>query len=321
MQIVFTRMLSAAYSLASDLVRLSPAARVTDVGRARGNGALPPTVVMLTMRPPPRCFMWGITRRDIRTAPMTLRSQSACQRSSSTFSKAAAAEVPALLSRMSTPPHCATTASTSRSQSAARLTSATWASTWPPVALRIWSAACSRCSLRRAQMATFAPSAASFSAAARPRPSLPPVMMAILPFRPRSSMESSSSRVVVGGAAPLLVQEGLDHAGCGLRLLQVGSVAGSLHDLDASLHQPAGELVRVRERDQPVVLPPDQQRGRLDAVDSLLQPLVGNRPDELAGAPHGPGQTGPCQGSVLRILGDGEQRFRRHALRLPEHVP
>src|SRR4029077_20562369 len=97
--------LSAAYSLASDLVRLSPAARVTEVGSDRGSGALPPTVGMLTMRPPPRFFMWGITRRDMRTAPMTLRSQSACHVSSSTFSKPAADEVPALLSRMSKATH------------------------------------------------------------------------------------------------------------------------------------------------------------------------------------------------------------------------
>src|SRR6267142_2504784 len=196
MQIVLTRILSAAYSLARDLVRLRPAARVTEVGRARGWGALPPTVVMLTMRPPPRFFMWGMTRRDMRTAPMTLRSQSACHVSSSTFSKAAAAEVPALLRRMSMPPHWATTALTSLSQSAARLTSATWASTWPLVVLRISSAVWSRCSLRRAQIATRAPSAASFSAAARPSPSLPPVMMATLPLSPRSSMNAPADEEV-----------------------------------------------------------------------------------------------------------------------------
>ena len=61
MQIVFTRMLSAAYSLASDLVRLIPAARVTLVGRPRAGGALPPTVVTLTIAPPPRARMSGIT--------------------------------------------------------------------------------------------------------------------------------------------------------------------------------------------------------------------------------------------------------------------
>ena len=54
---VFTRMRSAAYSLASDLVRLMPAARDTLVGRPCARGAFPPTVVTLMMRPPPRCFM------------------------------------------------------------------------------------------------------------------------------------------------------------------------------------------------------------------------------------------------------------------------
>src|SRR5262249_14988283 len=89
MQTVFTRMLSAAYSLASDLVRLRPAARVTVVGSERAGGVLPPTVVMFTMRPPPRFFMWGMTRRDMRTAPMTLSSQSDLQASSGTFSQPA----------------------------------------------------------------------------------------------------------------------------------------------------------------------------------------------------------------------------------------
>lgn len=106
---------------------------------------------MLTMRPSRRFFRYGITRRVMRTAPMTLRFQSACQVSSPTSSKAPAAEVPALLKRMSTFPHCAITALTSASQSAARLTSATWASTCSRVALRISSAAFSRCSLRRRQ--------------------------------------------------------------------------------------------------------------------------------------------------------------------------
>ena len=54
MHTVFTRMLAPAYSLASDLVRLMPAARVTEVGSERAAGALPPTIVALTMLPPPR---------------------------------------------------------------------------------------------------------------------------------------------------------------------------------------------------------------------------------------------------------------------------
>ena len=55
---------------------------------------------------------------------MTLRSKSACQASSPTLSNGAAAEVPALFSRMSTPPNCRTAAATTASQSAARETSA-----------------------------------------------------------------------------------------------------------------------------------------------------------------------------------------------------
>ena len=54
---MLTRIVSAAYSFASDLVRLMPAARVTLVGSARAAGAFPPTVVTFTMLPPPRRFM------------------------------------------------------------------------------------------------------------------------------------------------------------------------------------------------------------------------------------------------------------------------
>src|SRR5678815_1922105 len=92
MQIVFTRIPSAAYSLARDLVRLMPAARDSVVGRARAVGALPPTTVTLTICPPPRRFMCGMARRQKRTAPITLRSKSACQVASSTASNAFALE-------------------------------------------------------------------------------------------------------------------------------------------------------------------------------------------------------------------------------------
>ena len=83
---MFTRMRSGAYSLARDLVRLMPAARVTLVGSARAAGALPPTVVTLMMRPPPRVFICGITRRQKRIAAMSLTSMSAAHVASSTFS-------------------------------------------------------------------------------------------------------------------------------------------------------------------------------------------------------------------------------------------
>src|SRR5438876_674926 len=54
MQIVFTRILSGAYSLARDFVRLIPAARDTLVGNPRADGVLAPRLVTLMMRPPPR---------------------------------------------------------------------------------------------------------------------------------------------------------------------------------------------------------------------------------------------------------------------------
>src|SRR5262245_45664346 len=200
MQMVLTRMRSFAYSLASDLVRLIPAARDTLVGKPSARGALPPTVVTLMMRPPPRCFMCGITSRHIRTAPITLRSKSACQASSPTFSNGAAAEVPALLRRMSTPPNCRTVAFTTASQSAGRDTSAARGKSSAPVVLRMSSAARSSTSLRRAHMVTLAPGRAKRSAAARPMPSLPPVTIAILPLSPSSkvSMAPKDSTLLCG---------------------------------------------------------------------------------------------------------------------------
>src|SRR5439155_18808634 len=100
-----------------------PAARDMLVGSERASGALPPTVVTLMMRPPPRRFMCGMTSRQRRIAPMTFKSKSYCQVASSTCSKPEAEEVPALFTRMSTPPNCATVAATNASISAPCVTS------------------------------------------------------------------------------------------------------------------------------------------------------------------------------------------------------
>src|SRR5262249_35328574 len=191
MQMVFTRILSGAYSLASDLVRLMPAARETLVGSPRACGTFAPRLVTLMMRPPPRFFMWGMQSRQSRMAEKTLRSKSCCQPTSSTRSNEAAAEVPALLTRMSTPPQSRTTSSTKAPIWSAFVTSTDLANTWPP-ALRMPSAVFASTSARREQIATRAPSAARRCAAARPSPSLPPVMMATLSFSPRSSIRVSS---------------------------------------------------------------------------------------------------------------------------------
>ncbi len=117
-------------------MRLIPAARVTLVGSDRAAGALPPTIVALTIAPPPRSRMIGTTARHSRTAAISFSSMSAYQASSPTSSRPRAAEVPALLTRMSTPPKAAMAASTKRRQSSARLTSATMGTDSPPVAWR-----------------------------------------------------------------------------------------------------------------------------------------------------------------------------------------
>src|SRR5215813_10396666 len=74
MQMVFTRMLSAANFVRERLgeVEAGPA-RHRGRQRARER-RLAATVVMLTMRPPPRCFMCGIASRDIPDRPITFRS-------------------------------------------------------------------------------------------------------------------------------------------------------------------------------------------------------------------------------------------------------
>ena len=90
-----------------------PAALLTEVGTEWAAGALPPGVVMLMMRPPPWAFMCGIASREQRMAPNTFNSMSYLHVSSDTFSKYAAAEVPALFTSMSIRPCASITRSNS----------------------------------------------------------------------------------------------------------------------------------------------------------------------------------------------------------------
>ncbi|MNC88654.1 hypothetical protein D3C83_44930 [compost metagenome] len=99
------------------------------------------------------------------------------------------ADVPALLTRMSMRPYRSITAFMKRSMSAALLMSAETVSTSAPIFL-ISAAVLSSFSWPRAQIATFAPSCASFNAVARPIPSVAPVITATLPFNPSSTMRS-----------------------------------------------------------------------------------------------------------------------------------
>src|ERR1035437_9881319 len=185
MHTVFTRIWCGANSFDSALVNASPAARVTVVGIDLARGCLAPILVMLTMRPPPCRFMCGIARRASRIAAKSLSSKSACQMSSVTDSNSPVAEVPALLTRMSSRPNALTASATSFAQSSARLTSACTAATLPPAA-RISSATLSSNSRPRAAITTLAPSAASRNQGALPMPCEPPVTIATLSFSSKS---------------------------------------------------------------------------------------------------------------------------------------
>ena len=81
-------------------------------------------------------------------------------------------------------------------------------------------------------------------------------------------------------------------------------MARFLHHLDARARESSGELLRVREGHQPIVLAPDQERRRLDPVHALPEALVGDRPDELARASHGPDQA-QCEREPRRLRSSG----------------
>src|ERR1700675_3431530 len=119
------------------------------------------------------------------------------------------------------------------------------------------AAARSSTSGRRAQMATRAPSAAKRSAAARPSPSLPPVMMATLPPSPRSSI--GVSLLCGSGAREGLVAEAVRLVGGGAEaLLAVGFVVlvVALEPLDTALAL-EGQHVRGDRVEEPAIVAED----------------------------------------------------------------
>src|SRR2546422_9066937 len=85
--------------------------------------------------------------------------------------------------------------------------------------------------------------------------------------------------------APLFRDELLQHARDHVGALEVRHVAGAVDRLHARAGDPPGELVGVDRRHEAVLLAPDQERRRGDAMDALLEALVGDRPDELARGP------------------------------------
>ena len=88
------------------------------------------------------------------------------------------------------PPKRSTVRATTASMSAGFVMSAATASTFPPPCASISCRAASRGSARRAQIVTFAPSAASSPAIARPSPWLEAATTAVFPVNPRSMFSS-----------------------------------------------------------------------------------------------------------------------------------
>src|SRR5215472_2712572 len=92
------------------------------------------------------------------------------------------------------------------------------------------------------------------------------------------------------------------------RMLEVRRMTGAGDDMKPRTSEALRELLRVYRRHEPVVRTPDDERWRGDAMDSLLQALVRDRPDELARRAHCPHQA--------HAYGDrGVGRFRR-----PKHL-
>src|SRR5262245_40653118 len=112
---------------------------------------------------------------------MNLSCRPCAQASSSRLSSTPPGAEPALFTRMSIRPKCRAAPCTKFSASSRRVRSAATASTFRPDSRRISSAVASSTSLRRAQIATSAPSRASTRAMPLPIPRLPPVTSATLP--------------------------------------------------------------------------------------------------------------------------------------------
>src|SRR5215470_1691763 len=117
---------------------------------------------------------------------MNLSCRPCCHASSSRLSSTPPGAEPALFTRMSMRPKCRAAPCTKVSASSRRVRSAAIASTFRPDSRRISSAVASSTSLRRAQIASSAPSRASTRAMPLPIPRLPPVTSATLPPSCRS---------------------------------------------------------------------------------------------------------------------------------------
>src|SRR3989441_5149821 len=191
---VFTRMFSGPGSVANVLANPTTARRTALDNTRLGSGCLTTYEAMLRMRPPPCLRMYGMTARVRRTVLIRLRLIPAHHCSSVISTNDPVGGLRALFTRISIRPNRFAAVLTNRSASSALLTSACTGSTSPPMS----AAAASRASLRRAQMATWAPSSTNSFATAFPRPRLAAATSAVWPRRPRSIHPPSLNR---GGCA------------------------------------------------------------------------------------------------------------------------
>ncbi len=90
----------------------------------------------------------------------------------------------------------------------------------------------------------------------------------------------------------------------------MGSVPRPFHRLDLGPRDLPRELLGVDGWGDPILGAPDEQGGRLHAVDALLEALVRNGPDELARGAHGPRQADLGVDALRLVLGLGEEELR-----------
>src|ERR1700744_3700987 len=209
----------------------------------------PATDERLTIEPPPLCFIARTASRQPRNAPSALIALTLRQSSSVVVSILPRTATPALLTRISSRPNAARTASTTARQRASSVTScasvrsASAPSVFKPVSLRPVTT-------------TVAPSAWNRAAVARPMPDAAPVMSATLPARRpalalsivsspvQSQPRFSACRRETPIRPPPLARRAL-FAEMGDRLLE----SGRRHAKDAGIGQPEFEDEKQSESD------------------------------------------------------------------------
>ena len=145
-------------------------------------GSFAASEVIATMRPAGLSCRCGRARWTRRTAGWSISSKACSSESAVTSVPEPAGGPPEFQTTMSRPPNASSVFATARSRSCGSETSPRTASA------PIRSASRSSTSRRRANIVTFAPSAASDSAVARPRPDDAPHTSAVRPFSPRSTV-------------------------------------------------------------------------------------------------------------------------------------